>query len=327
MIEFVWVKFFLILPLPLLVYLLLPRARSTSGMALKIPFFQELENLRQGSSGKNSNWLRLLAVIAWILLICAAARPQWIGEPLSMPISGRDLLLAVDISGSMQAKDMEINRKPVDRLTMIKKVAGEFIERRQGDRIGLILFGTRAYLQAPLSLDRKTVNQLLQEALIGIAGEKTAIGDALGLAVKRLLQRPGERKVLILLTDGANTAGAIEPLKAAELAKEGKLSIYTIGVGADRMMVKSFFGNRVVNPSADLDEKTLQKIAELTGGRYFRAREKKDLEKIYALLDKLEPVLSEDQALRPIRELFYWPLSGALLIAFLLLILRRYESA
>ena len=327
MIEFVWVKFFLILPLPLLVYLLLPRARSTSGRALKVPFFQELENLRQTSSGKSSNWLRLLAVIAWILLVCAAARPQWIGEPLSMPISGRDLLLAVDISGSMQAKDMEINRKPVDRLTLIKKVAGEFIERRQGDRIGLILFGTRAYLQAPLSLDRKTVNQLLQEALIGIAGEKTAIGDALGLAVKRLLQRPGERKVLILLTDGANTAGAIDPLKAAELAKEGKLSIYTIGVGADRMMVKSFFGNRLVNPSADLDEKTLQKIAELTGGRYFRAREKKDLEKIYALLDKLEPVLSEDQALRPIRELFYWPLSGALLIAFLLLILRRYESA
>ncbi len=327
MIEFVWIKFFLILPLPLLVYLLLPRARRTSGMALKIPFFQELENLRQTSSGKSSNWLRLLAVIAWILLVCAAARPQWIGEPLSMPISGRDLLLAVDISGSMQAKDMEINRKPVDRLTMIKKVAGEFIERRQGDRIGLILFGTRAYLQAPLSLDRKTVNQLLQEALIGIAGEKTAIGDALGLAVKRLLQRPGDRKVLILLTDGANTAGAIDPLKAAELAKEGKLSIYTIGVGADRMMVKSFFGNRLVNPSADLDEKTLQKIAELTGGRYFRAREKKDLEKIYALLDKLEPVLSEDQALRPIRELFYWPLSGALLLAFLLLILRRYESA
>ena len=327
MTEFVWVKFFWALPLPLLVYLLLPRAHSTSGMALKIPFFQEIENLSPTSTGKSSKWLKLLAVIAWVLLVCAVARPQWIGEPLSMPISGRDLLLAVDISGSMQAKDMEINRKPVDRLTMIKKVAGEFIERRQGDRIGLILFGTRAYLQAPLSLDRKTVNQLLQEALIGIAGEKTAIGDALGLAVKRLLQRPGERKVLILLTDGANTSGAIEPLKAAELAKEGKLSIYTIGVGADRMVVKSFFGNRVVNPSADLDEETLQKIADITGGRYFRAREKNDLEKIYTLLDKLEPVLSEDQALRPIRELFYWPLGGALLFAFLLLIMRRYESA
>jgi Ca-activated chloride channel family protein len=210
---------------------------------------------------------------------------------------------------------------------MIKKVAGDFINRRQGDRVGLILFGSRAYLQAPLSLDRKTVNQLLQESLIGIAGEKTAIGDALGLAVKRLQQRPGDKKVLILLTDGANTAGTIEPLKAAELATEINLSIYTIGVGADRMVVNSFFGNRVVNPSADLDETTLQKIAELTGGRYFRARESQDLEKIYTLLDQLEPVISENQNLRPIRELFYWPLSGALLLAFLMLLLRRHESA
>ncbi len=327
MIEFTWIKIFAALPLPLLVYLLLPRARSNSGRALKIPFFQELEELRQTSSGKSSGWLRLLAVIAWILLVCAAARPQWIGDPISMPISGRDLLLAVDISGSMQAKDMQINNQQVDRLSMIKKVAGEFIERRQGDRIGLILFGSRAYLQAPLSLDRKTVNQLLQEALIGIAGEKTAIGDALGLAVKRLQQRPGDKKVLILLTDGANTSGTIEPLKAAELAKTAKLSIYTIGIGADRMVVNSFFGNRVVNPSADLDEKTLKKIAELTGGRYFRARESRDLEKIYALLDKLEPVVSEDQNLRPIRELFFWPLSGALILVFLLLLMRRYESS
>ena len=327
MIEFTWIKIFAALPLPLLVYLLLPRAQSNSGRALKIPFFQELEELRQTASGKSSGWLRLLAVIAWILLICAAARPQWIGEPVSTPISGRDLLLAVDISGSMQAKDMEIDNQQVDRLTMIKKVAGEFIQRRQGDRIGLILFGSRAYLQAPLSLDRKTVNQLLQEALIGIAGEKTAIGDALGLAVKRLQPRPGEKKVLILLTDGANTSGTIEPLKAAELAKEAKLSIYTIGIGADRMVVNSFFGNRVVNPSADLDEKTLQKIAELTDGRYFRARESQDLEKIYNLLDKLEPVVSQDQNLRPIRELFFWPMSGALLLVFLLLLMRRYESS
>ncbi|MBN2809876.1 MAG: VWA domain-containing protein [Deltaproteobacteria bacterium] len=317
MIEFAWIRLFYALPLPLIIYLLLPRARTTSGLALKIPFFAEVAGFRQKTSAQGSRWLGLLALTAWLLLVIAAARPQWIGEPMSTPISGRDLLLAVDISGSMQVKDMELNQEPVDRLTMIKDVAGKFIERRQGDRIGLILFGSRAYLQAPLSLDRKTINQLLQEALIGIAGEKTAIGDALGLAVKRLRQRPGQRKVLILLTDGANTAGAIEPLKAAELAKEIKLSIYTIGVGADRMLVNSFFGNRVVNPSADLDEATLQKIAELTGGRYFRARESQDLEKIYALLDQLEPVVSEDQNLRPIRELFFWPLGAALLLAFL----------
>ncbi len=325
MTSFAWPWMFFALPLPLLVYLLLPRARPASGMALKIPFYRELADFHQASSSKNVIWFRLLAILVWILLVGAAARPQWIGEPLSTPISGRDLLLAVDLSGSMQIKDMEINGHPVDRLTMIKKVAGDFIERRRGDRLGLILFGSRAYLQAPLSLDRKTVNQLLQESLIGIAGKKTAIGDALGLAVKRLQKRPGKRKVLILLTDGANTAGAIDPLKAAELAAEEHVSIYTIGVGAERMVVDSFFGQRVVNPSADLDENMLQKIARLTGGRYFRARDPRELEKIYALLDKLEPVVTEDQSLRPVRDLFYWPLSAALLLTFLLMEIKRHE--
>lgn len=316
---------FFALPLPLLVYFVLPRVRASAGMALKIPFYRELDGFYPSKSGKSSTWIRLLVILAWILLVGAAARPQWIGKPLSTPISGRDLLLAVDISGSMQIKDMELDSQQVDRLTMIKKIAGNFIERRQGDRIGLILFGTRAYLQVPLSLDRKTVNQLLRESLIGIAGKKTAIGDALGLAVKRLQKRPGKRKVLILLTDGANTAGSIEPGKAAELAAEAKVSIYTIGLGADRMVVDTFFGKRQVNPSADLDEKTLQKIARLTGGRYFRARDTGELEKIYVLLDKLEPVVSEDQNLRPVRDLFYWPLSAALLLAFLLMVIRRYE--
>ena len=325
MTTFAWPWMFFVLPLPLVVYFLLPRAPAGAGMALKLPFYQELADFRQSDGGKVSFWLRLLAIGAWILLVGAAARPQWIGKPLSTPISGRDLLLAVDISGSMQIKDMEIDGQAVDRLTMIKKIAGNFIKRRRGDRIGLILFGTRAYLQAPLSLDRKTVNQLLQESMIGIAGKKTAIGDALGLAVKRLRKRPGERKVLILLTDGANTTGAIDPLKAAELAAAEKVSVYTIGVGADRLIVNSFFGKRVVNPSADLDEETLQKIAKRTGGRYFRARDPRELEKIYALLDKLEPVASEDQNLRPIRDLFYWPLSGALLLVFLLMVIRRYE--
>jgi len=325
MTTFSWPWMFFVLPLPLLVYFVLPRARTTTGMALKIPFYQELDGFYPNKSGKISIWVSMLAVIAWILLVGAAARPQWIGEPLSTPISGRDLLLAVDISGSMQIKDMELDSQQVERLTMIKKIAGNFIKRRQGDRIGLILFGTQAYLQAPLSLDRKTVNQLLQESLIGMAGKKTAIGDALGLAVKRLQKRPGKRKVLILLTDGANTSGSIEPLKAAELAAEAKVSIYTIGVGADRMLVDTFFGQRVVNPSADLDEKTLKTIAKLTGGRYFRARDPRELEKIYTLLNKLEPVVSEDQSLRPVRDLFCWPLSAALLLAFLLMVIRRYE--
>jgi Ca-activated chloride channel family protein len=314
MIKFAWPLVFCFLPLPLLVYFLVPRARDEAGPALKVPFFTELAELGRSGGGTGRGWLKWLAAMAWILLVVAAARPQWIGDPVALPVSGRDLLLAVDVSGSMKVKDMEIDSTPVNRLEMIKKVAGDFIERRRGDRIGLILFGTRAYLQAPLSLDRKTVNQLLQEAMIGIAGEKTAIGDAIGLAAKRLRERPGQKKVLILLTDGANTAGSITPLKAARLARELKITIYTIGIGADRLAVETFFGRRVVNPSADLDEKTLTEIAKLTGGRYFRARDSAAMEKIYALIDRLEPVVDEDRNLRPIRELFCWPLGLALLI-------------
>jgi len=317
--EFIWPWAFAALPLPLIFYLLLPAARSSAGKALRIPFFRELADLNETGTKKNFRGIKLLALLAWLLLVGAAARPQWIGEPVSMPISGRDLLLAIDISGSMKIEDMNLNGEMVDRLTIIKKVAGDFIKRREGDRIGLILFGSRAYLQAPLSLDRKTINQFLQESMIGIAGKKTAIGDALGLAVKRLHERPGKRKVLILLTDGANTSGTIEPLKAAELAQTDKVSIYTIGIGADRMVVNSFFGDRVVNPSSDLDEQSLQKIAALTGGRYFRARKVGDLEAIYDLLDKLEPVVSEDNSLRPVHELFPWPLGGALILAFIMI--------
>ena len=322
MTKFVWPWVFYALPLPLLFYLLLPEARSSAGKALRIPFFKELAEFGVTDSMKNSGGLKIIVVISWLLLVLAGARPQWIGKPLSTPISGRDLLLAVDISGSMKVKDMEINGEAVNRLTMIKKVAGDFIKRRQGDRIGLILFGTRAYLQAPLSLDRKTINQFLQESMIGIAGEKTAIGDALGLAVKRLHARPGKRRVLILLTDGANTSGSIEPLKAAELAKTDNITIYTIGIGAERMVVDTFFGRRVMSPSADLDEESLTKIARMTGGRYFRARDSADLEKIYALVDKLEPVAREDYSLRPVHELFPWPLGCALFLACIIIAIK-----
>ncbi len=326
MISFAWPLVFCALPLPLLVWLLLPRARGREGTALKVPFFAELAGIAPGRGGSGKKFFKFAAVCAWLLLVVAAARPQWIGKPVSLPVSGRDLLLAVDVSGSMKVKDMEIGGEPVNRLTMIKKVAGDFIRRRRGDRIGLILFGTRAYLQAPLSLDRKTVNQLLQEAMIGIAGEKTAIGDAIGLAAKRLKERPGKKKVLILLTDGANTAGSISPLKAAELAKELGMTIYTIGIGADRLTVETFFGRRTVNPSADLDEKTLSAIAKLTGGRYFRARDTREMEKIYALIDRFEPVVDQDKTLRPVRELFFWPLGAALLLAFVILLWGRDEN-
>jgi len=223
--------------------------------------------------------------------------------------------LAVDLSGSMEEQDFVINKRSVDRLTAAKGVASDFINRRAGDRIGLILFGTQAYLQTPLTFDRKTVMTLLNESVIGLAGDNTAIGDAIGLAVKRLKNEQTNSRVLVLMTDGANTAGEISPLKAAELAAANHLKIYTIGIGADEMIVRSFFGSRKINPSVDLDEKSLIKIAESTGGQYYRARNTDELNNIYMRLDELEPVEKDKQYFRPRSELYYWPLSLALSLA------------
>jgi Ca-activated chloride channel family protein len=200
---------------------------------------------------------------------------------------------------------------------VVKHVAGDFLQRRRGDRVGLVLFGSRAYLQTPLTFDTETTATLLDESEIGLAGRETAIGDAIGLAVKRLREDSTSERVLILLTDGANTSGEVQPLQAAEFAAREGLTIYTVGVGADEMMVQDFFGSRVVNPSADLDEDTLRAIAERTGGVYFRARDAQDLAEIYEILDELEPVESDVEAVRPVDELFYWPMSMAYFLALI----------
>ena len=212
---------------------------------------------------------------------------------------------------------MILNKAAVNRLKVVKKVAGEFIQRRHGDRVGLILFGSRAYLQTPLTFDTETTATLLEESEIGLAGRETAIGDAIGLAVKRLRDDAAAERVLVLLTDGANTSGEVQPLQAAGFAARDGLTVYTVGVGADEMMVQDFFGSRVVNPSADLDEDTLKAIADQTGGRYFRARDAESLEKIYQILDELEPVESDVEIIRPVDELFYWPLGIAYVLALL----------
>ena len=210
---------------------------------------------------------------------------------------------------------MVLDNSPVNRLAVVKRVAGEFIQRRRGDRVGLVLFGSRAYQQTPLTFDTETTAILLEEAEIGLAGRETAIGDAIGLSVKRLREDASAERVLILLTDGANTSGEVQPMQAAEFAARENLTIYTVGVGADEMMVQDFFGTRTVNPSADLDEDTLRAIADRTGGAYFRARDAKALAEIYEQLDELEPVESDQESIRPVDELFYWPLSAAFLLA------------
>ena len=238
MIHFEWPWVFFLIPLPFLIRKLFSPAEMVKDAALRVPFLDDFKSLTGKAIVEKSSQLKLwLAMFAWLLLILAAARPQWVGEAVEIPISGRDLMMAVDLSISMEQKDFQLNGRLINRLEASKVVAGEFIERRTGDRIGLILFGQQAYLQAPLTFDRKTVRSLLDESAIGLAGRSTAIGDAIGLAVKRLREREKEdeqiNKVLILLTDGANTAGVIEPLQAADLAAHEGLKIYTIGIGAD----------------------------------------------------------------------------------------------
>lgn len=318
--KFLWPWMFLLLPLPWLVRVFSPQTQPSGHAALQIPFLQDLVDMGQANQ-RNPRHALLLGVLAWLALLTAAARPQWVGEPVDLGISGRDLMLAVDLSGSMKEVDFMLGDEAVTRLDAVKKVAGEFIQHRSGDRIGLILFGDRAYLQTPLTFDRQTVNTLLQEAAIGLAGERTAIGDAIGLAVKRLRDLDAVSRVLILLTDGANTAGEVSPAQAAELAAQEGLTIYTIGMGATEAYVPTLFGMQRVNPSADLDEQMLRDIADKTSGRFFRARDTAELQNIYQLLDELEPQLKDNVRFRPVQSLYAWPLGLSLGLSALLLIM------
>lgn len=316
MFEFAWIWVLCALPLPLLA-LLLPAKSHSQSSALRVPALTRgLQSV--GKKPGKSRVPLLIASLAWIGLVLAAARPQWLGEPVSIPAEGRDLMIAVDLSGSMKIDDMEVNGQQVDRLVMIKSVLRKFIQRRVGDRLGLILFADTAYLQAPLTYDRDIVEKLLNEAVIGLVGEQTAIGDAIGLSIKRFKEKEESNRVLILLTDGQNTAGNITPEQANELAINENVTVYTIGVGADQMLVQSFFGQRQVNPSQELDEDMLTQIAESTGGQYFRARDAASLEQIYATLDELEPVERESRQMRPLQSLFFYPLGFALALTVLM---------
>lgn len=319
MIDWHWPWAFYLLPLPLVFFWLLPKVKKQEA-ALRVPDISLWQTSASHTSLQQANnWPKLiLPSLLWLALLTALARPHIVGDVVELPTSGRDLMLAIDISGSMDIEDMQWQSRPVNRLFTVKKVLNDFVSQRQGDRLGLVLFGSQAYLQAPLTFDWQTVQTLMNEAQIGLAGKKTAIGDAIGLTIKRLQSNPEQSRVVILLTDGANTAGEVEPLKAAELAKQSKVKIYTIGLGADAMEVSSFFGTRQVNPSRDLDESTLQKMADITGGHYFRARDSKELEQIYSMIDQLEPTEKDPEIFRPQINIYYWPLAMALIISFII---------
>lgn len=326
MFEFAWPWLFALLPLPWLMRLVLPPADSGEA-ALQVSFLSDLEQLaRRKARTTLPSWRQQIPfVLLWLLLLSAAARPQWLGEPLPIAASGRDLLVAVDVSGSMDYPGMQWQGEDVTRLDLVKNLLGEFLENREGDRVGLILFGSQAYLQAPLTFDRRTVRTWLDEARIGIAGKNTAIGDAIGLALKRLRQRPAQSRVLILVTDGANNAGQIDPLTAARLAAEEGVKIYPIGIGADPEQTGSL-GILGVNPSLDLDEPALKAIAQATGGQYFRARDGEELQTIKDTLDQLEPVEQQPTQARPAQALYSGPLALALILSLLLVIQERWPN-
>ena len=304
MITFGWPWLFALLPVPFLLRFVLPVAASGNDAALRVPYLGDFESGHTTSTQRSlQRWPLLVYFLLWSCLLCAAAKPQWIGDPIELPVSGRDLMLAIDLSGSMD-QPFTHNFRNVTKLQATKAVAGDFIDKRVGDRIGLILFGEQAYVQAPLTFDRTTVKTLLFEAVTGLAGKSTAIGDAIGLAVKRLDTANNQDRVLILMTDGVSNAGEISPEKAADIAAKKGLKIHTIGIGP--------------RGSRELNEKTLRTVAEKTGGRYFRAHDVTELQQIYALIDKLEPVERDTQSYRPTWSLFYWPLGIALALASLL---------
>ncbi len=323
MIEFTQPWAVMLLPLPLVVRVLWRQAQA-QGTALYFPRALEarLDELGGHEQRRAPRARLVLMTLAWFALVTAAAGPRHVGDAQPNPSSGRDLMLAIDISESMLTEDLELDGRTADRLSVVRRVTREFLRRRAGDRLGLILFGTKAYLQVPLTFDDATLQQLLDEARIGFAGPQTAIGDAIGLAVKHLRSRPRDARVLILITDGANTAGELTPLQGAELAARTGLRIYTIGVGAESMQLPGpfggIFGARRLNPSADLDEDTLREIAHRTGGSYFRARDGDELEHIYAELDRLEPLEQDARYYRPQVSLAHWPLALALIITLAL---------
>ncbi|WP_372880981.1 VWA domain-containing protein [Psychromonas sp.] len=324
MFEFVYLWSFLLLPLPLLARYFL-KVRETQYTQIWIPLAQGLSE-QQTTSGKNVlNFF--IPWLAWLLLLSALARPIWFGEPVRLQQQTRDMIISLDLSGSMKEIDMPLNGQTVDRLTLLKDLLKTFINERKGDRLGLVLFADHAYLQTPLTFDLNTIQQMVDESEIGLAGNKTAIGESIAIAIKRFVENKNEQRILILMSDGANNSGSIEPLQAALQAAKNNITIYTIGIGAEQMIKRGLFGNQRVNPSADLDEKTLSEIANLTGGQYFRARDQNELQNIYQRLNQLEPVNSDFLQFRPEKDLYYWPLAAALLLLSLFVIYLKLRGS
>ncbi|MEN8236847.1 MAG: VWA domain-containing protein [Pseudomonadota bacterium] len=335
MFTFYWPWLVLLLPIPLLIRWLLPEYRDhdESMPALRFPALARLQMAfsRGQISERHSNKLFLITLCCiWLSLVLAVMRPQLVDKFTDVKNKGYDLMLAVDISKSMQALDFSTQVQAVSRLDMTKKVVSKFVQKRQGDRIGLILFGENAYLQVPLTLDTAAVSQMLNNAVTGMAGPATAIGDAIGLAVRSLRERPDGSRVIILLTDGEDTASTIPPLQAAKLAQEYDIHIYTIGVGKNGPVPYPTGTGGIVMANIPIDEALLKQIAKTTGGAYFRATNANALQRIYDKINKLEKTDAEVREYLIRDPLYHYPLAvAALLLLFLCVVpaVRRVINA
>ncbi|RUR13836.1 VWA domain-containing protein [Legionella sp. km772] len=306
----------ILIPLPLLVWFLLPETKVKVMDALEVPFYDAMKQLIQKQQKfALARPSLILPSLMWLFLVLALAGPRWVGEPLPLKREGYNIMMALDLSGSMEVTDMVLHGRPVSRLMVVKRAAEQFVEDRKGDHIGLILFGTQAYLQTPLTYDRQSILARIEDATVGLAGKTTSIGDAVGLAVKRLEAVPKQGRVIILLTDGANNSGVLAPLKAAEIAKADDIKIYTIGLGAESdpnaLTPDNFLD---ANVSADLDEETLKEMAKMTGGQYFRATDPDSLGAIYKTINQLERIKQEQASIRPQKEYYPWLIAIALLL-------------
>lgn len=326
MFEFYWPWMALLLPLPLLARFFWPapakaeqdRVEGVQSTLLHptlghLQAAFETRKPRQPMSARLHGWMLF---ILWTALVLALMRPQWL-EPLTENrTAGYDLMLAVDTSRSMTALDFTLDDQRVSRMQVVKGVVSRFLRGRQGDRVGLVIFGSQAFVLSPLTFDLEAVDKLLKELVPAIAGPATAMGDAMGLGVKKLRERPEGSRVLILVTDGKNEGGIIPPLKAAQLAQREGIKIYTIGVGSNERRVRMLdadMRNYIWAEGLGFDEETLREIARITGGAYFRATDSEALEKIYQRIGELEKTEAESRTLFIPRPLYPWPLSFALL--------------
>ncbi|SUO96985.1 vWA domain-containing protein [Suttonella ornithocola] len=338
--TFLWPFAFALLPLPFVVWFFsrTNKSQAVEEDALVVPFFSALSGENALLPSQPSKQTGLKMVVLWLvfaLLVTALARPTQLGKPEPLPTKGRDVMLAIDLSDSMSANDLAGGR--LTRLDVVKAAASEFIARRKGDRMGLVFFSDRAYLQSPLTFDRQAVQSLLSEATVGLTGNGTAIGDAIAIGVKRLEESThasadantkakkdaiDDSRVMILLTDGSDNSGTMTPLAAADIAKSLGIRIYTIGVGSN---MTDAWGR----PIAEMDEDTLKAIAQETGGDYFRATDAQTLDNVYREIDKLVPKSTDPQYIRPEKPLYQYPLLLALIIAGLALSLvlgHRYRE-